>query len=80
MARNRTDSRPEEISRRQNDRLYAAMVRAVRAWIAAEHPFGEDRCDITLFDSVGCGDTIAQFHTHAESEYMLGDLRAMRTR
>lgn len=69
MSKTRTQS--------QQDCLYREMVKAVREWIAAEHPYCEDRVDVTVWNSLGCGDVLAQFHAHAADAYALGDVRAM---
>lgn len=62
----------------EKDQLYVAMVAAVREWIAVEFPNAmKDRVDLTLFDSSGCGDTLATFHRDVEDEYVFGDMRAM---
>ena len=58
--------------------LYREMVRSVRAWLAVACPnYRQDQVDITLFDAIGCGQTVANFHADAESAYCVGDRMAM---
>ena len=76
-ARRRADKAAAETEARKRE-LYREMVRSVRAWLAvACRDFRQDQVDITLFDAIGCGQTVANFHADAESAYCVGDRMAM---
>lgn len=68
------DARKEAEQRR----LYAEMVKAVRAWLAVAHPRPmSDRVDVTLFDDMLGGTSVAWFHASADDPYVRGDMMAM---
>jgi hypothetical protein len=75
-AKSKKDDDVKEAKKRH---LYREMVRAVRAWIAVEHPRPRhDRVDIAFFDDMGGGETIAGFHARESCPYVLGDLMALK--